>query len=212
MRFHHPLDTILDSASKVRILRFLCSKGGEWSGRRVAAELVMNPVTAHRALRELHQATLLDLRTAGTSFAYSLREQHCLIQEVLKPLFVHEAQALEKLIQFLQQVIDKQLSRQVVSAAVYGSMVRRQERPTSDVDVLVLVRSDRARDEVRRVLEPLWEDIARRFGNTLALYVNTVHEWQQKYRHKLPVIHNILEDHQVIWGKPIEELLRGHAA
>ena len=212
MRFQNPIDAILNSSSKVRILRFLCNKGGEWSGRRGAAELVMNPVTAHRALRELHQATLLDLRKVGNSLVYSLREDHYLVHEALKPLFAREAQAPEKLDQFLQGAIDKKLSRHVVSAAVYGSIVRHQERPTSDVDLLVLVKSDRAKEEVRRILEPLWEKVAWRFGNTLSLYVNTVHEWQQKYRHKLPVIQNILKDHHVIWGIPIEEVLRGHAA
>lgn len=210
MRFQQPLDALLDSAVKVRILRFLCRKGGEWSGRRLAVELGLNPVTAHRALRQLHQETVLDLRKVGTSFAYSLREEHYLIGELLKPLFDQEAQAQDRLLRILQSVLDKQLRSQVISAILYGSLVRREERPLSDVDLLVLVRSERAKQRARQALEPLWEKMNREFGNSLSLYVNTVEEGQRKIR--LPLFQNILRQHQVIWGKPLEEALRERAA
>lgn len=90
MRFEQPLDQILGSPTKVRVLRFLCRRGGEWTGRQVARELGMNPVTAHAALRELHRATVVDLRKAGNSFLYSLRDDHYLVRETLRPLFQKE--------------------------------------------------------------------------------------------------------------------------
>lgn len=212
MRFQRPLDTLLDSAVKVRLLRFLCRKGGEWSGRRLAAELGVNPVTAHRALRQLHQETVLDLRKIGASFAYSLREEHHLVRELLKPLFQQEIQAQGQLIRLLQNILDKRLRSQVVSVVLYGSLSRRQERPTSDVDVLVLVRSERAKRQAREALEPLWEETARTFGNPLALYINTVEEGREKIRRRMPLFQSILKDHQLVWGKSLEEVLRGRAA
>lgn len=212
MRFHQPLDTLLGSAVKVRILRFLCRKGGEWSGRRLAAELGVNPVTAHRALKQLHQETVLDLRKIGASFAYSLREEHHLVRELLKPLFHQENQAQDRLIRLLQNVLDKRLRSQVVSVVLYGSLARREERPASDVDLLILVRSERAKQQAREALEPLWEEMAGTFGNPPAFYINTVGEGREKIRRRLPLFQNILRDHRVIWGKSLKEVLHGRAA
>ncbi len=209
MRFHQTLDALLDSEHKVRILRFLCRKGGEWVGRRLASELAMNPVTAHRALRELHQATVLDFRKVGSHFLYSLRDDHYLIRGVLRPLFEREACAQGRLLDLLKRGFRTQLRSSVVSAAIYGSLARGEERPTSDIDLLILVRSDQAKRDVSDALERVGKMVIRTFGNPLAPYVNTVQEAQRKARRRLPVFQNILRGHQLLWGRPLTEVLHG---
>ena len=59
----------------------------------------MNPVTAHRALRELHQATVLNFRKVGNNFIYSLRRDHYLVRNLFKPLFDQEAGAKDRLLE-----------------------------------------------------------------------------------------------------------------
>ncbi len=209
MRFHQTLDTMLDSEHKVRILRFLCRKGGEWVGRRLAAELAMNPVTAHRALRDLHGASVLDFRKVGSHFLYSLRDDHYLVREVLRPLFEGEAHAQERLLDLLTREFRTTLRASVVSAAIYGSLSRAQERPTSDIDLLVLVSSVQAKQDVRDALDRVGETTMHTFGNPLALYLQTVREAQQKVRRGLPVFRNILHEHRLLWGRPLNEVLHG---
>ena len=180
--------------------------------RQLAAQLALNPVTAHKALRELHQATVLDFQKVGNNFVYSLRDGHHLVRELLKPLFQREAQALGRLRELLRQGLNATLRRHVVSAAIYGSVATRHERPISDVDLLVLVTSARSKRNTHQALDQLGETVARTFGNPLTLYLNTVREARQKVRRGLPVFRNILRDHQLVWGRPLEEVLRGRAA
>lgn len=212
MQFQQPYDTLLNNTHKIRLLRFFCRKGGEWVGRRVAAKLAMNPVTAHKALRELHQATVLEFRKVGSNFLYSLRDEHYLVREVLRPLFDREAKARERLLATLKNGLPAQLQPHVVTAAIYGSIARGQERPASDIDLLVLVDSSPAKQPVHDALDRVGETIMQAFGNPLALYVNTVREAQQKTRRGLPLFRNILQDHQLVWGKPLGEVLRGPEA
>ena len=209
MQFQQPLDAILNSEHKVRILRFFCRKGGEWIGRRLAAELAMNPVTAHKALRELHQTTVLDFRKVGSHFLYSLHDGHYLVREALRPLFEREAQIHTALPEVLKTRLNATLRSHIVSAALYGSLARGRERSTSDIDLLVLVDSAPAKLQVRAAEDRLGETVMRTFGNPLALYVNTVREAQQKARRGLPVFRNILRDHHLLWGRPLHEVLRG---
>lgn len=212
MRYRQPLDEILESPGKLRALRFLCRKGGEWTGRGLASELDMNPVTAHRALRELYRAGILKFHPAGGSYLYSLREDHYLVREILKPLFLKEVAARERLADLLRQVFKSKAGKEVVAAAFFGSVAREQEKPLSDIDLLILVQSEKAKKEVEDSLAPVSETILREFGNALAPYVNTVREAQAKYRSGLPLFQNILRDQKPIWGEPIREMFNDQAA
>lgn len=51
MRVHNPLDKILNNELKVKILRFLCKTGAEWSGRQIAQEIKVSPVSTIRYAR-----------------------------------------------------------------------------------------------------------------------------------------------------------------
>ena len=212
MRYRHPLDDILESSHKLRILRFLCWKGGVWTGRRLASELDMNPVTAHRALRELHRANVLEFHPAGGSFLYSLRREHYLVREVLEPLFLKEAAAQERLTDLLRRVFRSKEGKEVVAAVFFGSVARGQEKPLSDIDLLILVRSKKEKEGIESALAPVSETILREFGNALAPYVNTVREAQAKYRRGLPLFQNIIRDQQPVWGEPLQEILHDQAA
>jgi len=212
MRFQQPLDTILGHPGKVRVLRFLCRKGGEWNGRRLAAELSFNPVTAHKILRQLREATILDFRKVGNNFVYSLRDEHEIVRACLRPLFEQEARFHDQLRTLLQRELGGSLRSAIVSVALYGSLARDQERPASDIDVLVLATSEAAKVSVRGALDRASEAISRAFGNPLAPYLNTVREAQRKVRQGLPLFREILKSHHVLFGKPLEEVLRGRAA
>lgn len=212
MRFEQPFDTILDSSAKVRILRFLCRKGGIWSGNRIAAEAGINSMTAHRALRELRQATLLNVRKIGNSFAYSLRDQHFLVRRILRPFFDREEKLLDRLPELLGETLQRAERAKVITVAIYGSVARGEERPTSDVDLLVLVESEKEKRQIQSALDRFCESVMEEFGNVPAPYVNTLAEARRKIQRGLPVFQNILKEHRVIWGKPVEEALRGKAA
>ena len=212
MRFTQPLNTILNSEVKVRILRFFCRHGGEWNGRQVAAQLQIHPTTAHKALRELHLTTVLNFRKLGNNFVYSRRQDHYLVREVLRPQFQQEAKAFERLIHRLQRQLPLSLRSQIVSLALYGSVAREQERPTSDVDLLVLVTTPQAKRAIDQALERLWRPALKEFGNSIAPYINTVVEARRKVRQGMPVFQEILKQHQLLWGQPLKEVLHGRAA
>ena len=212
MRFKQPFDTILGNTAKVRILRFFCRKGGTWSGNRIAAEVGINPMTAHRALRELRQSTLFQVQKIGNSLAYSLRDQHVLVREVLRPFFDQEAGLRDRISELLTEALKGEEKAKVITVAIYGSVARGEERPTSDVDLLVLVESEQAKRRVENALDRFCERAMKEFGNVPTPYVNTLAEARRKIQRGLPVFQNILKEHRVILGKPLKEALRGKAA
>jgi predicted nucleotidyltransferase len=99
-----------------------------------------------------------------------------------------------------------------VTAVVYGSVARGQERPSSDIDLFIVAHSEQAKRDVRQSAGRLWERVSKEFGNSLSVHVNTVSELQRKVRRGLPVLREILRHHHLVWGQPLLEILERHEA
>ena len=139
MRVHDPLNKILNNEVKVKILRFLCRTEAEWSGRQIAQEIKVSPAAAHKALRELNNERALLLRSVGRSYLYRLNSENFIILELLKPLYEKENKIPEQVYAEIVRNISSLVINDIISMAVFGSMKRKKEKSTSDIDLLVLI-------------------------------------------------------------------------
>lgn len=207
MRVHNPLDKILSNEIKVKILRFLCKTEAEWSGRQIAKEIKVSPAACHKALRELNNEGALLLRGIGKSNLYSLNKENLIVSDLLKPLYERESKIPDEIYEGIVRNISSLVIKDIVSIAIFGSVKKRKERPTSDIDLLVLVKNSENKGEVEKDFGKVNEKIISRFGNTVSPYIQTVEEFNLKYRKGLSLIKNILKSHRLLFGTPLEELL-----
>ena len=207
MRVHNPLDKILNNEMKVKILRFLCKTEAEWSGRQIAQEIKVSPAACHKALRELNNEGALLLRSIGKSNLYSLNKENLIVSDLLKPLYERERKIPDEIYKDIVKNISSLVIKDIVSIAVFGSVKKRKERPTSDIDLLVLVKNSENKGEVEEDFGKVNEKIISRFGNTVSTYIQTVKEFNSKYKKGLSLIKNILKSHKLLFGTPLEELL-----
>ncbi len=207
MRVHNPLDKILNNEVKVKILRFLCKTEAEWSGRQIAQEIKVSPAAAHKALRELNNERALLLRSIGRSYLYRLNEENLIVSDLLKPLYEKENKIPDEVYESIVRNISSLVINDIVSIVVFGSVERRKERPTSDIDILVLVKNPENKGEVEEDFGKVNEKIIGRFGNTVSTYIQTVEEFKLKYKKGLSLVKNILKSHGLLFGTPLEEVL-----
>ncbi|PIQ95177.1 MAG: hypothetical protein COV68_00590 [Nitrospirae bacterium CG11_big_fil_rev_8_21_14_0_20_41_14] len=207
MRVHNPLDKILSKETKVKILRFLCKTEAEWSGRQIAKEIKVSPAACHKALRELNNEGALLLRGIEKSNLYSLNKENLIVSDLLKPLYERESKIPDEIYEGIVRNISSLVIKDIVSIAVFGSVKKRKERPTSDIDLLVLVKNSENKGEVEEDFGKVNEKSISRFGNTVSPYIQTVEEFNLKYKKGLSLIKNILKSHRLLFGTPLEELL-----
>jgi predicted nucleotidyltransferase/biotin operon repressor len=207
MRFHHPLSYILDNRIKVDILRFLVRTGAEWNGREVAKELGISPAACHKSLKSLYHEGIIQLRATGNTHLYRLNRKHRLVVGILAPLFSREIGILDGLTRTITGHL-KRNNRYFISLALFGSILRGQEKPASDIDLLVIIKSDSERSKAEGVIGELGNHIVRTTGNTLSGYMLTVGEFRRKYRKGLPIIRGVVRSHKLIRGKALSDLLR----
>jgi predicted nucleotidyltransferase len=160
MRYTHPLDDLLGSQARLRILRYLCTAGGEHTGREIARAIGMGETPTHRALKELSDTLIVLYRVAGRAHYYRLNERHILVNRVLRPLFASEMAQREAAVAELLADVDVPLD----AALIYGSVARGEDDWRSDLDVLLV--TDTAKD-AQRAAERIWQrdsDLLRRYG------------------------------------------------
>ncbi len=206
MRYHHVLDAILGRRSKVKVLRFLVGGEGERGGREIARCVGLSHPIVHRSLQELAAYGLIMSRRAGGAILYRANPDHWLVKELLGPLFSKERDALHALGTFIL----KRLRVRDASLILFGSVGRGEERPDSDVDLLVVLPDGRRKERTEAEVLAVASDVSRVFGNRLASIVLTRVEFRERFLRRERWIRSVLKEGRVIAGKPLTELVARH--
>lgn len=208
MKFTKPLDAILNTEAKTRILRFLCKTNAEWNGRRIAKEIGITPAATHAALSALYKEGVLQLRNVGSTHIYSLKQGSFLVTSLLKPLFAKEDKVLDAVVEMIKHKISSYKSKRgILSVALFGSTSVQQETAASDIDIAVIVENAKAKNPVEHLFEEVDAKVSKEFGNAVSPYINTQAELKVKHKQGLAVIKNILKSYRLIYGKRLESLL-----
>lgn len=208
MKFSKPLDDILNTEAKTRILRFLCRTNAEWNGNQIAREIGISAPAAHAALNSLYKEGVLQLRTMGNTHVYSLKQDTFLVSSLLKPLFAREDKLLDAVIDIVKRKIASFKARsQILSVALFGSTSISRESPTSDIDIAVIVQGVKAKHSVERLFDQVDTKISKEFGNTVSPYINTLFQFKSKRKQGMAVVKNILKSYRLLYGKRLESLL-----
>jgi predicted nucleotidyltransferase/predicted DNA-binding transcriptional regulator len=208
MKITKPLNKILDSESKIEILRFLCETGAEWNGRQIAKEIAVTPATAHKALNSLNEEGVLILRNMGKTHVYSLNADNIVVEEMLKPLFLKESEMLAGILKAIKRHIRKsKIKNEIISAVLFGSVNVKQDHPMSDIDVAVVVDSAKVKRKAERLFEEIDREISSKFGNTVSAYINAKSEFKSKKKSNMAVIKNILKGYTLIFGENLERII-----
>lgn len=169
MRFHDTFDDILDSTVSIRVLRALNrSRSREFTGRELARHIGYSASQTIATLVRLETSGVVERRIVGPAHTWKLSQAHALTR-VLRSLFSEEARLEEGLRVDLAKALK---SLPVEQAWLFGSVAKGDERPTSDIDILVTVRSKVDKKRVEEALSSLSSDFAMKFGNPLSVLVS----------------------------------------
>lgn len=206
MRIHDKLNEILSQGAKIKILRFLSAEKDEHTGRGIAKSISMSPSSTYNTLQEMKKEGLVSARKKGNAILYKLQEENYIVKKLLGPLFEKEKSLYDDMI----SLIKKRLLRagdNIISIAVFGSVVRKEETAQSDIDVLVIIKNKTEKSNIDKTIDELYTDMAKKFSASISPYVLTIKEIRQKHRRKKSIIKSILDNNQLIYGEPIERIV-----
>jgi predicted nucleotidyltransferase len=91
----------------------------------------------------------------------------------------------------------------VVSGCVFGSTARGEERPESDLDILLIVERKGEEDLLQKRASRLFEEFRRDLGIRPSLLVLTRGELTNRYRAADEFTKNVVREGETFAGKPI---------
>ena len=157
----YPLDGILGNTGNVRVLRALWAHGGALSTTQLASETRMTPQGVRLVLDGLQAHDIIEVLGQGRSQLYQRRSEHPWAAP-LQTLFQTERQQWEDLLTAVRQALEE--NDAVVAAWLYGSVARGEDRPQSDVDFAVLLKTPAAEPTVQNSFELLEHQLYAKFA------------------------------------------------
>lgn len=205
MAIEKALDNILNSNSKVRIIRLFISKRGDFiaTGREIGRLTDISAPAAHAALKDLFNQDVLSREILGKQHLYKLNIKNRTVNNILIPAFKKELSIKKDMINFLKNEIKtKKLTDKIVSVIFYGSLQKRRATETSDVDIAVVTKNKADREFIEKLF---LEDISSRFheyfGAHLDTYIKTQDEFIKRLKNNLPPISALIKSYTMVYGK-----------
>lgn len=198
MKFHiSPLD-ILNSKTKVKIIKFLLTHEASMSEREIASVLKVSHMSINRTMRELADINFVDFVTIGKAHLWRVNRKsyaYSVLSELIKGVSGIK-DPLDNFKKILLKTLPDTLIKRVV---LFGSIAEGSERANSDIDLFVLVKDKQSKQKLETKIEKLSNVCFEVYGNRLAPYILT--EKEMKQRKNLKVISEINKGLEIFPGK-----------
>jgi predicted nucleotidyltransferase len=208
-----PLDAVLSSRSKVRLLRALLPLQDGVSAREAARLAGIPSAPALRALADLVALGVLHRTALPSQHLYRINRDNSLVPDGLVPLFHAEQARVTQVFSTLRDAFEQELADgHLRTLAVFGSAARASDHPGSDLDVLAVTREPQHVPAIHEKLVDLAPGLERRFGLDVSPVAMAQHQFQSECSGGDSVMASALHEARVIAGLPLEQLLAIHRA
>lgn len=202
MIFNKPLNNIFGQKTKINIMRYLALHKKEMATRELAREIGAAAPNILKILKELEAGNVLVSRKIGNSIAYSLNQSNIIVKKIILPSFnLEHNMSIE-----LGSYIASNLKIPVESIILFGSRARGSEKPSSDIDLAVIVKNA-DEEKCEKGLMDLNPKISLRFGSSLAPVVYAKNKFIAKVKSKDPLVKNIIKEGKIIYGKYTSDII-----
>ncbi len=196
------LENILGAKNNLRVLRHLVKhKNWEFNISELSKDTGINKGAVSRIISKLEAENIISVKRKGKIKLFSISQSNVFIKQVIIPLFEKEDSFFDRL---LDRVVNA-LRTNAVSVILYGSVASGKATLKSDIDVLLIVKQkNKAIDKKSKAIkeEFLKNDLI------LTIDIMAINEFKRSYRIKEPLMKSILNNHRILYGRQIQEVMR----
>jgi len=195
MRFHISLLDVLNSKTKVKIIRFLLTHEASMSEREIASVLKVSHMSVNRTMRELADLNFVYFVTIGKAHLWRVNRKSYAYKVLSK--LIEGVSSIEGPLEDLKRLLLINLPRTLIKKVVlFGSVAEASERTNSDIDIFILVKDNQSKKKLEPHIEKLSNLCYEAYGNRLAPYI--LKEYEMKQKKKLKVISEINKGLEII--------------
>jgi predicted nucleotidyltransferase len=195
MQFEVSLDRIIGSKAKIKILKYLFGHQASMSENELAKVVKVSVMTINRLMKELRELNLVSMERIGNANVWSVNKESYAYLALSKVM--GEISSAPSPLEHLKNTLSSNFPRELVKKVIlYGSVAQGKSKANSDIDLFILVKSQKETDELTVPLDKLSSLCLTLYGNRLAPYILTETQLQEK--NKLPILKEIEKGIQII--------------
>ncbi len=201
MKQHDYTEQLFGNKASIRILRAMIRhKGKIFTVRGLARDAGISHPTASQTAASLEKFGVVHIQPVGRSHQIVLNEKSYVLKKIIEPMFMNEAKTFEQVVSDLKEHLS---TKKIISAVVFGSASRGQEKEGSDIDVFIV--SNDFDDAIASVSNASQEIFVKFHSKVSPLIFS---EAKLKSKRKSELVHSILDSHTAICGKSLESILK----
>ena len=196
MLFHRYLG-VLGNKVAITLLRTMINyKGKIFTIRGLAEEAKVSPNETALIIHDFENFGIIKIQPVGRAYQLELNKKSYILNKVIEPIIEAEKNTFAELLVLLKKYLD---TKKIISAAIFGSVVKGQEKIDSDIDLLIISNDhDHAITQISQVSEQVFST----FHGNLSPIIFTEKEFKAKQKGSL--IRSIIDNYILICGKKIE--------
>jgi len=183
MKFNTSLIDILNSKTKLKIVKFLLTHEASMSEREIASILKVSHMSINRTMQELAEVNFVNFVTIGKAHLWKVNRKSYAFKVLSE--FIKGVSRIKNPLDDLKNMILKNVPKALVRKMVlFGSVAKGAEKIDSDIDVFFLVKDNKDKEKLSFALEKLSNACLETYGNRLSPYILTEQEIKKKVRLK----------------------------
>ena len=170
MLFNAPVIDIIASPVRLKVAGFLIAHEAPMSEREIASILKISHMSVNRVMSDFAEINLVSFNTVGKAHVWAVNRKSY-AYGVVKAIW-DSVKAQPEALSVLKRLVLKYLSKpSVLRVVLFGSVSENKERADSDIDLFIVLKTEKAKDAIEPFLENLSADCLDMFGNRLAPYI-----------------------------------------
>ncbi|MGC1425942.1 MAG: nucleotidyltransferase domain-containing protein [Nitrosotalea sp.] len=194
---HRYLEEVLGNKISITLLRTMINyKGKIFTVRGLAEQAKVTPNEAALTIHDLERLGIVKIQPVGRAYQLDLNKKSYILNKIIEPIIESEKNTLTEILGLLKKHLD---TKKIITAVIFGSVVKGQEKIDSDIDLLV-VSNDR--EHAIAQISEATEQIFSIFHGSISPIIFAEKEFKTKQKESL--IRSIIDNHILICGKSIE--------
>ena len=183
MKFNTSIINILNSATKLKITKFLLTHEALMSEREIASILKVSHMSVNRAMRELSEVNFVNFTAIGKAHLWKVNRKSYAFKALSE--FIKGISRIRDPLDDLKAMILTNIPKNLVKRIVlFGSVAKGEEKTGSDIDIFFLVKDSRNKERLKFTLDKLSNICLETYGNRLSPYILSEQEAKKKTRQK----------------------------
>lgn len=183
MKFNTSFLDIINSRTKIKIVKFLLTHEASMSEREIASILKVSHMSINRTMQELAELNFVNFVTIGKAHLWKVNRKSYAFKVLSE--FINGVSRIKDPLDDLKNMILKNIPKTLIKKVVlFGSVAKSTEKTDSDIDVFFLVKDNRNKEKLDSNLEKLSNACLETYGNRLSPYILTEQETKKKTRAK----------------------------